>query len=95
MKNADGSVTEAEVAKHEDLKDDWQTVNIGKKPEEPETPEIPQKPKKPSEPEIPTEVPKTGDESNLGLYLLALAGAGTCMILSKRIRKKKKTNSGI
>ena len=96
VKNADGSITETEIAKHEDLSDDWQTVAIGKKPEEPEKPEKPEKPEepnKPEKPETPQEVPKTGDAANAAGYLLLLAGAAVGLVFSSRmLRKRRKTN---
>lgn len=96
VKKADGSITETEIAKHEDLKDDWQTVTIGKKPEEPEKPqrpEKPEKPKKPKKPRNPQEVPKTGDAANAAGYLLLLAGAAAGLVFSTgMLRKRRKTN---
>ena len=96
VKNADGSITETEIAKHEDLKDDWQTVTIGKKPEEPEKPqrpEKPEKPNKPEKPEMPQEVPKTGDAASVAGYLLLLAGAAAGLVFSSgMLRKRRKTN---
>lgn len=96
VKKADGSITETEIAKHEDLKDDWQTVIIGKKPEEPEKPQKPEKPDKPNKPEkpkTPQEVPKTGDAANAAGYLLLLAGAAAGLVFSSgMLRKRRKTN---
>ena len=96
VKQADGTTTETEIAKHEDLKDDWQTVTIGKKPEEPEKPQRPEKPEKPSKPEKaknPQEVPKTGDAANAAGYLLLLAGAAAGLVFSTgMLRKRRKTN---
>ena len=96
VKKADGSITETEIAKHEDLSDDWQTVTIGKKPEEPEKPgkpEKPEKPKKPKKPRNPQEVPKTGDAANAAGYLLLLAGATAGLVFSTgMLRKRRKTN---
>lgn len=96
VKNADGSITEIEIAKHEDLKDDWQTVTIGKKPDEPEKPgrpENPEKPDKPEKPKTPQEVPKTGDAANAAGYILLLAGAATGLVFSTgMLRKRRKTN---
>lgn len=90
MKNADGSITETEIAKHEDLSDDWQTVTIGKKPDKPEKPERPEKPSKPEKPETPQEVPKTGDTANAGRYLFLLTGAGIGLGVLALMRKKRK-----
>ena len=96
MKNADGSITETELAKHEELKDDWQTVTIGKKPEEPEKPQRPEKPEKPNrpgKPKTPQEVPKTGDAANAAGHLLLLAGATAGLAFSTgMLRKRRKTN---
>ena len=96
VKQADGTITETEIAKHEDLKDDWQTVTIGKKPDEPEKPDKPEKPEKPSKPEKPKnpqEVPKTGDAANAAGYLLLLAGAAAGLVFSTgMLRKRRKTN---
>ena len=96
VKQADGTITETEIAKHEELKDDWQTVIIGKKPEEPEKPnkpEKPEKPKKPKKPRNPQEVPKTGDAANAAGYLLLLAGAAAGLVFSTgMLRKRRKTN---
>ena len=96
VKNADGSITETELAKHEELKDDWQTVTIGKKPEEPEKPQRPEKPEKPNrpgKPKTPQEVPKTGDAANAAGHLLLLAGATAGLAFSTgMLRKRRKTN---
>ena len=96
VKNADGSITETEIAKHEELKDDWQTVTIGKKPEEPEKPQRPEKPEepnKPEKPENPQEVPKTGDAASAAGYLLLLAGAAAGLVFSSgMLRKRRKTD---
>ena len=81
VKKADGSITETEIAKHEDLSDDWQTVTIGKKPDKPEKPKNPQ------------EVPKTGDAANAAGYLLLLAGAAAGLVFSTgMLRKRRKTS---
>lgn len=90
MKNADRSITETEIAKHEDLSDDWQTVTIGKKPDKPEKPERPEKPSKPEKPETPQEVPKTGDTANAGRYLFLLTGAGIGLGVLALMRRKRK-----
>ena len=96
VKKADGSITETEIAKHEDLSDNWQTVTIGKKPDEPEKPQRPEKPEKPDKPEkpqAPQEVPKTGDAASAAGYLLLLAGATAGLVFSTgMLRKRRKTN---
>ena len=96
VKQVDGTITETEIAKHEDLSDDWQTVTIGKKPDEPEKPqrpEKPEKPNKPKKPKTPQEVPKTGDAANAAGYLLLLAGAAAGLVFSTgMLRKRRKTN---
>ena len=93
VKKADGSITETEIAKHEDLKDDWQTVTIGKKPDKPDKPEKPEKPSKPEKPKNPQEVPKTGDAANAAGYLLLLAGAAAGLVFSTgMLRKRRKTS---
>lgn len=66
----DGTETLEEVAKHEDLTDEGQTIHFNpEEPEEPDTPDEPENPK-PDEPQNPSEVPKTGDAANTARYLL-------------------------
>ncbi len=74
MMDANGSV----VATHEDLEDEDQTVTVGKKPEEPkkETPkEETPKEDTPKGSTVTSNGPKTGDDSNIGLWAVIAAGA--------------------
>ena len=67
---------EIEVTSHEDLEDEGQTVKMVEK----ETP----KPAK--------DTPKTGDNSNVGLWIAisALAASGITFLKIRKIRRKKK-----
>lgn len=71
--------TEHEIASHEDLKDEGQTVHMTELPKEPETP--------PVAPPV-----KTGDETPLLLYagiaIAALAGASVLGIVYFKRKKK-------
>ena len=60
------------VTEHKDIEDDGQTVTITEVPTEPEQPTTPDTPIKS------TDAPKTGDTTNIALFLglLVLSGAG-------------------
>ena len=60
------------VTEHKDIEDDGQTVTITEVPTEPEQPTTPDTPSKT------TDAPKTGDNTNIALFLglLVLSGAG-------------------
>ena len=77
------------VAEHKDIEDDGQTVTIKEIPEVPEKPEEPKTPEKPSHP---TDSPKTGDSTNVMVFvvmLLASAGMLGGTYLWKKYRKKE------
>ena len=65
------------VTEHKDIEDDGQTVTITEVPETPEEP-TPEQPTTPDTPSKTTDVPKTGDNTNIALFLglLVLSGAG-------------------
>ena len=65
------------VTEHKDIEDDGQTVTITEVPETPEEP-TPEQPTTPDIPSKTTDAPKTGDNTNIALFLglLALSGAG-------------------
>ncbi|WP_029731842.1 SrtB-anchored collagen-binding adhesin [Dorea sp. AGR2135] len=65
------------VTEHKDIEDDGQTVTITEVPETPEEP-TPEQPTTPDTPSKTTDAPKTGDNTNIALFLglLALSGAG-------------------
>lgn len=77
--------SETEVANHEDIDDEGQTVNVDKKPEKEKEPEK----EVPPADNTPYDNPKTGDDSNVGMWivLLILAGAG---ITAVKISSRKK-----
>ena len=60
-----------------------QTVTIKEKPEKPE------KPNKPEKPDMPTDVPKTGDKSDLCRWLALIGLALLGMLLSMATLRKK------
>ena len=73
------------VTEHKDIDDKGQTVTVKEKPEVPEEPT-------PETPHTPSDSPKTGDRTNVGLFmgLFALSGAGLAgAYLYKRRRMKK------
>ena len=77
------------VAEHKDIEDDRQTVTIKEIPEVPEKPEEPKTPEKPSQP---TDSPKTGDNTNVMVFvvlLIASAGMLGGTYLWKKYRKKE------
>ena len=65
------------VTEHKDIEDDGQTVTITEVPEKPEEP-TPEQPTTPDTPSKTTDAPKTGDNTNIALFLglLVLSGAG-------------------
>ena len=65
------------VTEHKDIEDDGQTVTITEVPETPEEP-TPEQPTTPDTPSKTTDAPKTGDNTNIALFLglLVLSGAG-------------------
>ena len=65
------------VTEHKDIEDDGQTVTITEVPETPEEP-TPEQPTTPDTPSKTTAAPKTGDTTNIALFLglLILSGAG-------------------
>lgn len=71
------------IAKHTDINDEGQTVIIKEKPEKPN------KPNKPEKPDTPTEVPKTGDKSDLCRWLALIGLALLGMLLSMATLRKK------
>lgn len=66
------------VTEHKDIEDDGQTVAITEVPETPEEPTEPEQPTTPDTPSKTTDAPKTGDNTNIALFLglLVLSGAG-------------------
>ena len=80
------------IAEHKDIEDEGQTITFKEKPEVPEEPEKPETPQTPEKPYTPSDSPKTGDSTNVGLFmgLFALSGAGIAgAYLYKRRRTKK------
>ena len=75
------------IAKHTDINDEGQTVTIKEKPEKPN------KPNKPEKPDKPTEVPKTGDKSDLCRWLVLIGLALLGMLLSMATLRKKQEES--
>ena len=71
------------IAKHTDINDEGQTVTIKEKPEKPN------KPKKPEKPDKPTEVPKTGDQTDLCRWL-ALIGLALLGMLASMMTLRNK-----
>ena len=65
------------VTEHKDIENDGQTVTITEVPETPEEP-TPEQPTTPDTPSKTTDAPKTGDNTNIALFLglLILSGAG-------------------
>ena len=74
------------VTEHKDIDAKGQTVTIKEKPEIPEEPT-------PETPHTPSDSPKTGDRTNVGLFmgLLALSSAGLAGTLYLKKRKTKKS----
>ena len=66
------------VTEHKDIEDDGQTVTITEVPETPEEPTEPEQPTTPDTPTKTSDAPKTGDNTNIALFLglLVLSGAG-------------------
>ena len=74
---------------HKDIEDKGQTITFKEKPEEPEKPETPPTPEKPNRP---SDSPKTGDSTNVMVFivmLLASAGGLAGTYLYKRRKMKK------
>ena len=57
------------VTEHKDIEDDGQTVTITEVPETPEEPTEPEQPTTPDTPSKTTDAPKTGDNTNIALFL--------------------------
>ena len=74
------------VTEHKDIDDKGQTVTVNEKPEVPEEPT-------PETPQTPSDTPKTGDRTNVGLFmgLFALSGAGLAGAYLYKRRKMKKS----
>lgn len=74
------------VTEHKDIDDKGQTVTVNEKPEVPEEPT-------PETPQTPSDSPKTGDRTNVGLFmgLFALSGAGLAGAYLYKRRKMKKS----
>ena len=74
------------VTEHKDIDDKGQTVTVNEKPEIPEEPT-------PETPQTPSDTPKTGDRTNVGLFmgLFALSGAGLAVSYLYKRRKMKKS----
>ena len=79
---------EREVVAHEDINDKGQTVKFIK----PKTPDKPEEPKTPDKPNTPSTPPKTGDETQIAIYVIMVSIAGIFLgnAIYKRNRKKEK-----
>ena len=77
------------VTEHKDIEDDGQTVTITEVPEKPEEP-TPEQPTTPDTPSKTTDAPKTGDNTNIALFLglLVLSGAGVAGTYFIKRRKR-------
>lgn len=64
-----------EVANHEDIEDEGQTVQVDKKPEK----EVPPT----------TDIPKTGDNSNVWIWIVLLVLAGSGITAARVVQRKK------
>ena len=78
------------VTEHKDIEDDGQTVTITEVPETPEEPTEPEQPTTPDTPSKTTDAPKTGDNTNIALFLglLVLSGAGVAGTYFFKRRKR-------
>ena len=78
------------VTEHKDIEDDGQTVTITEVPETPEEPTEPEQPTTPDTPSKTTDAPKTGDNTNIALFLglLVLSGAGVAGTYFIKRRKR-------
>ena len=78
------------VTEHEDIEDDGQTVTITEVPETPEEPTEPEQPTTPDTPTKTSDAPKTGDNTNIALFLglLVLSGAGVAGTYFIKRRKR-------
>ena len=89
--DGDGTAeTETKAAEHRDITDEGQTVLL-KAPEEeseeePKTEEPEEEPQHEPTPEKPMEVPKTGDSTPLGLWILLLVGTAVMTVTFYRRR---------
>ena len=77
------------VTEHKDIEDDGQTVTITEVPETPEEP-TPEQPTTPDTPTKTSDAPKTGDNTNIALFLglLVLSGAGVAGTYFIKRRKR-------
>ena len=78
------------VTEHKDIEDDGQTVTITEVPETPEEPTEPEQPTTPDTPTKTSDAPKTGDNTNIALFLglLVLSGAGVAGTYFIKRRKR-------
>ena len=78
------------VTEHKDIEDDGQTVTITEVPETPEEPTEPEQPTTPDTPTQTSDAPKTGDNTNIALFLglLVLSGAGVAGTYFIKRRKR-------
>ena len=80
---------EQKIAEHADIDDTAQAVVITK-PQTPSTPSTPNKNSSTPKSAVSTATPpKTGDTSNMVLYAVILAAAGTALMAALKARKKK------
>ena len=81
------------VAEHKDVEDDGQTVTITEVPEMPGEP-TPEQPTTPDTPTKTSDAPKTGDNTNIALFLglLVLSGAGVAGTYFFKRRKRSWVN---
>lgn len=81
---------EIKAAEHKDITDEGQTVLLKAPEEEPEeepkTKEPEEEPQHEPTPEKPMEVPKTGDSTPLGLWILLLVGTAVMTVTFYRRR---------
>ncbi len=89
--DGDGTAeTETKAAEHRDITDEGQTVLLKAPEEEPEqepkTEEPEEEPQHEPTPEKPMEVPKTGDSTPLGLWILLLVGTAVMTVTFYRRR---------
>ena len=78
------------VTEHKDIEDNGQTVTITEVPETPEEPTEPEQPTTPDTPTKTSDAPKTGDNTNIALFLglLVLSGAGVAGTYFIKRRKR-------
>ena len=84
--------TEMEVANHENIHDDGQTVKVEVPPAEPpeETPPVKEPPEKEGTPD--TNIPKTGDDTNLWIWIALLVASGSGEAAFRISQRKKITD---